>query len=99
MRDSISIPKNILTKLIIAQAANTMTKPISAAVIWLRADSVEALSPPEVIYLIPPKINMKRKAKAAITKIITIAEEMSVSILINPRFPKLPPGDKFNWAK
>ena len=57
----------------IAQAENTITSPIKAAVICPLADSVWVLSPPDVIHLIPPIINIKKKTNAAITKAPVIA--------------------------
>ena len=55
-----------------AQAAKTITSPIKAAVICPLACSVWPLSPPEVIYLIPPQTSMKKKTKAAMIRIRTI---------------------------
>ena len=56
-----SMPKKKPMSRMMAQAAATMAKPIKALVIWLRASSTWALSPPETIHLMPP---MMRKAKA-----------------------------------
>ena len=65
----IEIPKKVSRSLIIAQAAKTITSPTRAAVIWFLAVSVFALSPPEVIHLIPPITRMKKKTTAATIKI------------------------------
>lgn len=55
-----------------AHAAKTMTKPTKAAVIWLLAASVFALSPPDIIHLIPPITSMKKKIIAATTRMSLI---------------------------
>ena len=95
-----SIPKKAFTKVIIAQAAKTITNPIKAAVIVLLALSAWPLSPPDVIYLTPPQISMKKKIKAATIKTRTIRADTSPAMVIFPRFPNCPPGFKlrFVWA-
>ncbi len=97
--ESIFIPKKVLIKVMIAQAANTITNPIKAAVIWPLADSVAPLSPPEVMYLIPPQINMKRNTKAAIIKMMIIKAETNLSNVIAPRATNSPPGVKSICAR
>ena len=99
--ERMSMPKNVLIRLIIAQAAKTITKPISAAVIWFLAPSVAALSPPDVMYLIPPRISMKRKTSAAIIRIKIITAEMMLVIVISPRVencPLPPAGVRSIWV-
>jgi hypothetical protein len=49
----------------IAQVEKTITSPIRPAVIWLLEDSILALSPLEVIHLIPPRITIKKNANEA----------------------------------
>lgn len=50
-------PKNVWRiKFITNHAEKTRMSPMTAAMIWLLAVSTFALSPPEVIHLIPPQI-------------------------------------------
>ena len=98
---SMLIPKNMLTKFIIAQAAKTMTNPIKADVIWFLAASVAALSPPEVMYLIPPQTNIKKNINAATinTSIIKAEIILAIVMLLSPE--NCPPGIMLIglWAK
>ena len=84
-------PNTVLISVAMAQAENTITKPINAAVIWLRADSVAALSPPERIQRKPPIMSMKKKIKPAITKTAVTAHWIIVSI-VKSDVPKAAPG-------
>jgi len=86
---------------IIAQAAKTITKPTKAAVIWFLADSVLALSPPEVIHLIPPITRMKKKTIAAMIKTKLINPEIILGMVNPPNVLNVPaPGLRFtvDWA-
>ena len=88
------MPKNICTKFMIAQAAKTITSPIKAAVIWFLAASVWALSPPDVMYLIPPQTSMKKKTKAATIRIKIMTAETIFAIEISLSPENCPPGVK-----
>ena len=69
-------PKKPRTTLRMKNAKKAITNPTIAAVIVCRALSTFALSPPEVIHLIPPKIRKKRDITAAITRIKVTAFPM-----------------------
>lgn len=73
----ILIPKKFCTSSITAQAEATITSPTIALVILLRAASMPALSPPEVIHWIPPKIRKRNVKTAAMIKSAAATEPMS----------------------
>lgn len=75
-----------------------MTKPTSAAVIWLLAPSVAALSPPEAIQRIPPITRIKKKIIAATTKDNLISPETIPGTLSPVRLLKFDPTSfRSNW--
>ena len=82
----ILILKKVLISWIMAQAANTITSPIKAAVICPLAASVWALSPPDEIHLIPPIISMKKKIRAATIRTRATAAEIIAAKVTVPRF-------------
>ena len=90
VRVKISIPKKVLIRATIAQAAKTITRPTRAAVIIFLAASVCALSPPEAIQRIPPITSIKKKTSAAITTVNLINAEMIFGNVRLPNLTKLP---------
>jgi hypothetical protein len=68
-------PKKFSTILSIKYERNVITSPISAATIMFLADSTPALSPPEVIHLMPPKTRKARQSSEATMNATVIAHE------------------------
>ena len=85
------MPKNVLIRATIAQAAKTITRPIRAEVIWALAVSVWALSPPEAIHLIPPMTKMKKKIIAATTTVNLMKAATISGIVKSPKGAKALP--------
>lgn len=79
--------KTVLMRRTIAQAEKTMAKPMRALVISLRAFSLPALSPPEVIHWTPPQTSLKKKTMAAITREAVTPKETILSTVMPPRDP------------
>lgn len=61
--------------LIIKYARNVITRPTRAATIIFLADSTPALSPPDVIHLIPPNTKKARAISEAAIKAVSITAE------------------------
>jgi hypothetical protein len=92
IKEKIFTLKNVLMRATIAQAAKTITKPTKAAVIWLLASSVLALSPPEAIHLTPPITRIKKKITAATTTASLIKAEIMFGKVSLIKFSKPLPG-------
>ena len=88
-------PKKLSISVNIAHAANTITSPTKPAVIRFLAASVFPLSPPDVIQLIPPRTNMKKKATDAIIRTNDIAKPTKSPKLMLLRFENSAGGCKF----
>ena len=69
-------PNIVSTKLRMKNERNTITSPITAAIIWLRAASTFDESPDDVIHLIPPITKKIRAIIIAIIKIMIMAVPM-----------------------
>ena len=67
--------------MIIKKARSAIISPMIEAIIVFRADSTLALSPPEVIHLIPPKIRKNKAINAAAIKKIVTTDEITGPIL------------------
>ena len=74
-------PKNDNIKVKIKNTKNTIINPTIAATMVPRADSIPALSPPEVIHLTAPKSKKNRATITAITKIKPIAADITLDIV------------------
>lgn len=72
-------------------AKKAITKPMIAAIIVPRALSTFALSPPDVIHRIPPKIRKKRAIRTA-----TIKMKVTAAPIIAPRLSPLRPQSVSN---
>lgn len=88
-KEKMFIWKKVLISATIAQAAKTITRPTSAAVIWLLAPSVADLSPPEAIQRIPPIIKIKKNITAATTIAPLIKPETMSGRVSEPKVAKL----------
>ena len=75
-------PKKFITKFIIKYARKTITNPTKAATIIFLAASTPALSPPEVIHLMPPNIRKASATRTATTNISVIT-----AFIIPPTLP------------
>jgi len=78
-------PKKPRTMVMIKKAKRAMIRPMMEAMMVFRALSTLALSPPDVIQRIPPKIRKKRAMRAAAIRTIVTMVAITVPILVESR--------------